>query len=112
MVKRITLKQIAYGRSGDKGNSVNIGIIAYSTQGYDFLKDYLTDQKVGNFFKPLGVTSTIRYDLPNLLAFNFILFNALDGGGSLSLRIDPQGKALGQALLEMIIEVPDEIIHN
>lgn len=110
MVKHIPLKQIAYGRSGDKGSHANIGIITYNSHAYGFLKDYLTEQKVHNFFISLGATATKRYELPNLLAFNFILFDALDGGGSLSLRIDPQGKALGQALLEMIIEVPDEII--
>lgn len=103
----IPLRQLAYARSGDKGSSANIGVIAYTQEGYEFLKNYLTSDKVDAFFKPLGVTSTVRYELPNLLAFNFVLHNVLAGGGSRSLRIDSQGKTLGQALLEMRVVMPE-----
>ena len=102
----IPLRQIAYARSGDKGSSANIGVIAYTSEGYQFLQKYLTADKVDAYFKPLGVTSTMRYELPNLEALNFVLSNVLEGGGSRSLRIDSQGKALGQALLEMLVEIP------
>lgn len=95
------LREIAYARSGDKGSSSNIGVIAYTQESYEFLVNYLTAEKVNTYFAPLGVTSTIRYELPNLLALNFVLKDVLAGGGSRSLRIDAQGKALGQALLEM-----------
>lgn len=105
-----TLYDIAYARSGDKGSSSNIGVIAYTKEGYLFLKEYLTDEKVKTFFLSLGVTKVIRYELPNLLAFNFMLYDILDGGGSLSLRIDSQGKALGQALLEMPLAIPDTLL--
>lgn len=97
------LRDIAYARSGDKGSSSNIGVIAYDAAGYEFLRDYLTAEKVQAYFAPLGVTSTLRYELPNLEALNFVLKGVLAGGGSRSLRIDAQGKALGQALLEMPI---------
>lgn len=105
---KIYLSQIAYARSGDKGSSANIGVIAYTQEGYDFLKDYLLPQKVSNFFRALSPREVKRYELPNLWAFNFVLEGVLAGGGSRSLRIDSQGKALGQALLEMEIEVPKE----
>lgn len=102
----IRLERIAYARSGDKGSSANIGVIAYKEKGFFFLKDYLVEEKVFNFFKPLGLSSVKRYELPNLWALNFILEGVLAGGGSRSLRFDSQGKALGQAILEMPIEIP------
>jgi hypothetical protein len=104
-MKSIVLRNIAYARSGDKGNNSNIGVIAYSLSGYQFLVEYLASQRVEVYFKSLGVQSVIRYELPNLWALNFVLVGALDGGGSRSLRIDSQGKALGQAILEMPIEI-------
>ncbi len=103
----IKLNKIAYARSGDKGNHANIGVIAYTHEGYLFLKEHLTAEVVQEYFKLLGVKSTVRYELPNLIALNFILYEALGGGGSCSLRIDSQGKALGQALLQMPLEVCD-----
>ncbi|MCL4218036.1 MAG: hypothetical protein KJ052_13665 [Candidatus Hydrogenedentes bacterium] len=95
------LREIAHGRSGDKGGSANVGIIAYTQAGYDYLKKELTAEVVKDFFKPLGVTNVTRYELPNLLAFNFVLKDVLAGGGSRSIRIDAQGKTLAQALLQM-----------
>jgi hypothetical protein len=107
---QIRLGQIARARSGDKGSSANIGVIARSDAAFALLRDALTAQQVEAFFKPLGVATVVRYELPNLLAFNFVLPGVLGaGGGSLSLRTDAQGKALGQALLEMMIDVPDDV---
>lgn len=97
------LREIAYARSGDKGSSANIGVFAYKAEDFERLKNNLTANRVDQFFKPLGVTKTIRYELPHLLAFNFVLEGVLGEGGSRSLRIDAQGKTLGQALLEMEI---------
>ncbi|HRD54883.1 MAG TPA: hypothetical protein PLC42_00650 [Parachlamydiaceae bacterium] len=98
------LKEIAYARSGDKGTSANIGVIAKKSEDYPFLKKYLTKERVKQFFLPLGVKKVVRYELDNLEALNFVLYETLDGGGSQSLRIDSQGKALGVALLEMELE--------
>ncbi len=109
---KIHLRRIAHSRSGDKGGSANIGVIAYTQEGYDFLRNTLTTELVNSYFKPLGVVETIRYELPNLLAFNFVLQGILGGGGSRSLRVDPQGKALGQAMLEMEIAVPENILER
>lgn len=78
-------------------------MFAYTPEGYERLLEYLTANRVNEYFKPLGTFKTIRYELPQLLAFNFVLEGVLGEGGSRSLRIDSQGKALGQALLEMAI---------
>lgn len=108
----IHLRKIAYARSGDKGSSANIGIIAYQQAGYDFLREALTEEKVQAFFAPSGVKKTVRYELPNLWALNFVLEGILDGGAGRSLRSDAQGKALGQALLEMEITIPTALIAS
>ncbi len=100
----VQLKKIAYARSGDKGRNANIGVIARTTENYHFLKKHLTIEKVEAFFKPLGISKVVRYDLDNLEALNFILHDVLGEGGSQNLRIDSQGKALGCAILEMYVE--------
>jgi hypothetical protein len=98
------LKELAFARSGDKGANANIGVIARNKKYYDFLQKYLTEEKVAQYFHCLGSRQVKRYELPNLLAFNFVLYGALDGGGSVSLRTDAQGKTLGQAILQMSFE--------
>jgi hypothetical protein len=99
------LRKIAYARSGDKGSSANIGLIAYSAESYSFLEEYLTAERVKEYFAALQPLSVVRYELPNLNAFNFVLKGILGGGASRSLRLDSQGKALAQALLEMEVEL-------
>lgn len=103
----VSLKTIAYARSGDKGSSANIGLIAYTAAGYEFLQQQITESRILVFFDVLPVTKVVRYELPNLWALNFILHGALGKGGSRSLAIDAQGKALGQALLTMTVELPE-----
>lgn len=98
------LYELAYARSGDKGLNVNIGIIAYDPKNYPLLQDALTIEKVHTYFQALKPTETIRYELPNLCALNFVLKGVLEGGNR-SLRTDAQGKTLGQALLEMEIDI-------
>lgn len=95
------LKDIAYARSGDKGPHANIGVLAIHEKDYEKLLSYLTEERVKKYFSALNPTKVIRYPMPNLQAINLILENALDEGASLNLRIDAQGKALGQILLEM-----------
>ena len=104
--KLIRLGDIAAARSGDKGTDANVGVIARTPAAYDILRRRLTADAVEAFFKPMGVGRVVRYELPNLGALNFILPGILAGGASLSLRIDAQGKALGQAILEMRLEIP------
>ncbi|MDR3633967.1 MAG: hypothetical protein P4L84_09190 [Isosphaeraceae bacterium] len=91
----------AHARSGDKGNRANVGVVAFDEPCYAWLKVHLTAQAVADYFRPLGIGAVRRYELPNILAFNFVIDEALAGGASRSLRLDSQGKALGVALLEL-----------
>src|SRR5258708_7590592 len=97
----IPLRDIAYARSGDKGNTANIAVFGRSSSAYAWLRDHLTSNAVEEYFRPLGVGHVARYDVPNLEALNFVLPRVRGGGGSGSLGIDGQGKTLGMALLEM-----------
>src|SRR5688500_14632269 len=80
------LGDIAYARSGDKGSGANVGVIAFTQAGYELLRAALTASAVEAFFRQTGVGPVVRYELPNLGAFNFILPNILNGGGSINLR--------------------------
>jgi hypothetical protein len=102
----IPLRTIAHGRSGDKGNHANIAILAYTRAGFDWLREYLTADVVAQYFAPLGPSRVVRYDVANLHAVNFVLYDVLAGGASRSLRIDTQGKTLALTLLQMPIERP------
>jgi len=104
----ITLSDIAHGRSGDKGNHANVAIIAYTPAGYAWLREHLTAERVAAYFAPLGLSRVERFDVPNVLAVNFVLYDVLAGGASRSLRIDTQGKTLALALLQMCIERPHD----
>src|SRR5262245_42045149 len=106
----IPLRLIAYARSGDKGDSANIAVFGRSPAAYVWLRENLTAANLEEYFRPLGVSRVIRYDVPNLEALNFVLSHALGGGGSRSLRIDAQGKTLGMALLEMSVKAPESLI--
>lgn len=101
LMSSIPLGRIAQARSGDKGNHANIGVVAYTPAGYKHLVAELTAEKVQTFFSGLGVTRVERFELPRIGALNFILYNALAGGASQSLRLDTQGKLLGTAILEL-----------
>jgi hypothetical protein len=100
------LGAVAHGRSGDKGNHANVGVIAYTPAGFAWLREHLTAEHVAAHFAALHPSRVVRYEAPNLLAFNFILYDVLAGGASRSLRIDTQGKTLALALLEMPVKLP------
>jgi hypothetical protein len=102
-MKPTKLIDLAYGRSGDKGDSVNIGIIARKPEYYSVIKESLTAEKVKLHFSEICKGTVTRYELPNLNAFNFVLTEALDGGGTISLRSDAQGKTYAAALLRIEI---------
>ena len=104
---KITLGQIAHARSGDKGSNSNIGLAFYSTEVYEWAKIHLTGEVVKKHFQSIVKGDVVRFELDNLLAFNFILENSLGGGGSMSLLNDAQGKTHGQALLIMKLELPN-----
>jgi hypothetical protein len=102
---KIRLAEIARSRSGDKGNTSNIGLIARSPEHYSILVREVTPERVKQHFAGVCLGKVERFELPNLNALNFLLYDALDGGGTLSLRADPQGKTLGTALLRMEIDL-------
>jgi hypothetical protein len=104
---KVPLAQIAHARSGDKGDVSNIGVIAYREEDYPVLLREVTADRVKEHFKEMVKGSVERYELPNLGALNFVMHEALDGGGTISLRADAQGKTLGAALLRMQIELDD-----
>jgi len=102
---KIKLIDIAHGRSGDKGDAANVGIIAYDDKGFEIITKYLTAEQVKKHFTGICFGAVERYELPNLKALNFILHNTLGGGGTVSLKLDAQGKTLAAALLRMEIEI-------
>jgi hypothetical protein len=106
--RTIRLGELAHTRSGDKGDRSNIGVVAFDAVGYAWLDTYLTEAAVAEFLRPMGVGEVIRYCIPGLLAFNFVIDHALAGGASRSLRLDTQGKALGTVLLEMRLPAPED----
>src|SRR5690348_15003094 len=104
----VRLLDIAHARSGDKGDTANVGVIALRPEWYPFLVKYVSRDRVRAHFQGVITGDVERYELPNLKALNFLLHGALDGGGTLSLKTDAQGKVFSTALLRMIVEVPDE----
>ena len=102
---RIPLSRIAHARSGDKGDTCNVGVIAYAARHYPLLVREVTAERVKQFFGDYVKGNVERYELPNLGALNFLLHEALGGGGTLSLRVDAQGKTMSAALLRMEIEI-------
>jgi hypothetical protein len=95
------LAAIAHGRSGDKGDHANVAVLAYTPPGYAWLREHLTADVVRRYFERLGPSRVVRYEAPNVLALNFLLYDVLAGGASRSLRTDTQGKTLALALLQM-----------
>jgi hypothetical protein len=106
---QIPLVHLAHARSGDKGDSANIGLVAYDDEAYRIIVAEVTAERVRQHFETWVYGPVERYKLPNLRALNFVLRQALDGGGTVSLRTDAQGKVLGSALLRMMVEVPEEV---
>jgi hypothetical protein len=104
---KVRLLDIAHARSGDKGDTANVGVIALQPKWYDVLDRFVTRSRVGDHFRGMIEGDVERYELPNLNALNFLLHGALDGGGTLSLKTDAQGKVFSTALLRMVIDVPD-----
>jgi len=105
---RVPLSRIAHTRSGDKGDTCNIGVIALDERHYGVLEREVTAERVKRHFGELVQGEVERFELPNLGALNFLLHQALDGGGTVSLRTDAQGKTFGAALLSLEIEMQEE----
>lgn len=109
---KIQLVKIAHARSGDKGDTANVGIIALRPEFYPLLVSEVTESAVKDHFGPMVKGTVERFELPNLNALNFLLHESLGGGGTLSLMTDAQGKTFSTALLRMSIEVPDKLAEE
>jgi hypothetical protein len=104
---RVKLETIAHARSGDKGDASNVGLIAQTPELYEVLRAQVTAERVKEHFREVCRGPVQRYELPNILALNFILHDSLGGGGTESLKNDAQGKTHAQGLLQMEIDVPE-----
>lgn len=109
---RVLLRDVAFARSGDKGDTVNIGLIAFRPSLYPVLVREVTADRVKRHFEGVCHGEVERFELPNLQALNFLLHGSLGGGGTISLMLDAQGKTFSTALLRMEIEVPDELLPD
>jgi hypothetical protein len=106
---RIELNKICHARSGDKGDTANVGLIARKPEYYTIIRKYVTAGNVKKHFEGICLGKVERYELPNLGALNFLLYESLGGGGTKSLKNDAQGKTLSSALLRMEIEVEEKV---
>ena len=102
----VSLLRLAHARSGDKGDTANVGLIALQPDYYPLLEQVVTAERVADHFRGIIKGPVERFELPNLNALNFLLHGALGGGGTLSLKTDAQGKVFSTALLRMEIPVP------
>lgn len=104
---KVRLLDLAHARSGDKGDTANVGVIALKPEWYPLIARELSVERVSAHFRGVITGGVQRYELPNLKAINFLLHGALDGGGTLSLKTDAQGKVFSTAMLRMVLDIPD-----
>jgi hypothetical protein len=109
---KIQLVHLAHARSGDKGDTANVGVIAFDAADYELLREILTEARVKAHFGDLVKGKVERFELPNLQALNFMLHGSLGGGGTVSLMTDAQGKVFSTAMLRMEVEVPDDVAQR
>jgi hypothetical protein len=107
---KVQLYRIAHGRSGDKGDTVNVGVIALKPEFWPLIREQLTTERVKQHFGDLVKGGVDRFELPNLHALNFLLHEALGGGGTVSLMTDAQGKTFSTAMLRLEVDVPDDLM--
>jgi len=104
----VSLLKLAHARSGDKGDTANIGLLAIREEFYPILVREVTAERVKEHFRGICHGKVERFEIPNLSALNFLLHHSLGGGGTLSLMTDAQGKTFSTALLRMLIDIPDQ----
>ncbi|MEP6690978.1 MAG: hypothetical protein ABJD07_07465 [Gemmatimonadaceae bacterium] len=109
---KVRLLDLAHARSGDKGDTANVGLIAREGRWYPVLRDYVTQARVVSHFEGAITGGVDRFELPNIFALNFLLHGALGGGGTLSLKTDAQGKVYSTALLRMVLDVPEAVARE
>jgi hypothetical protein len=106
-MRKVLLRELAWARSGDKGDISDLGIMAFNEKNYEILKRQITPEKVKAFFKNMVKGNVEVYEMPNLLAIKVVMRNALGGGATKTLRWDETGKAMATAILRMEVEVPE-----
>lgn len=106
---KIQLFHIAHARSGDKGDTGNVGVVARKPEYYPLLVKYLTEERVKKHFEGICLGKVERFELPNIEALNFLLHHSLGGGGTTSLKNDAQGKTLSSVMLRMELEIKETI---
>ncbi len=109
-MKTIPLREVAHARSGDKGDTSNVGVIAYDPADYELLREQVTAERVKARYGELVLGEVTRYELPNIGALNFVLQRALAGGVTTSLSLDPHGKTRSSLVLDLPIAVPDDYV--
>lgn len=109
---RVRLEEVAYGRSGDKGEASNVGLVARTPALYEWMRETITAEWVAGALSGIVKGRVARYEIPGIRALNFILHDSLGGGGTASLLSDAQGKTHAQALLRCFVEVPDEFLQS
>tara|TARA_B100001250_G_scaffold301552_1_gene263253 strand:- start:310 stop:654 length:345 start_codon:yes stop_codon:yes gene_type:complete len=109
---KVVLKDIAFSRSGDKGDNANVGLIFINKKIYTWAEKNLTSEVIKEYMGDIVLGDIIRYELPNINALNFILKNCLGGGGSISMLNDAQGKTLGQAVIMLEVDIPDNLFES
>jgi hypothetical protein len=107
---KVRLYEVANARSGDKGDASNVGLIARTPELFEVIRAQVTVERVAEHFREVCRGGVDRYEVPNLLALNFMLHDSLGGGGTESLKNDAQGKTHAQGLLQMEVEIPDELL--
>ncbi len=107
---KVQLIKLAHARSGDKGDTANVGVIALKPEYYDIIKKELTAERVKKHFGGNVKGKVERFEMPNIGALNFLLHGALGGGGTLTLKHDAQGKTVSSAILRMEIDVPEDLL--
>ena len=109
---KIQLIKIAHARSGDKGDTANVGIIALEPEYYEIIKEQVTVERVKEHYGEMVKGDVERFEMPNIGALNFLLHHALGGGGTETLKHDAQGKTYSTSMLRMMIDVPDNLIKD
>jgi hypothetical protein len=109
---KVKLREVAHSRSGEKGDNINIAVIAYREEDYDLIEKQVTVARVRNLYGLISKGEILRYEIPNLGALNFVLEKALGGGRSRTLAFDESGKASSSLILTMDIQVPDNYVKR
>ena len=107
---KVALHELAHARAGDKGNRLNVSVIAYHPDLWPIIRDQVTEARVHDLFRHRGATEVVRYELPNLIALNFVIDEVLEGGVNSSLNLDIHGKSNSFRVLGLEIEVPETIV--